>query len=108
VTLEEREQLARDVFASIDDLPASTVRLFASTLRVGGPVSRFSNAFSYWADVVENPEISDRLAVLKMAHDLRRASLYDDELPVKLANAHTPPWPAILRALLAIRADADD
>ena len=108
---EYRKALAREVFASIADLPAEAVRLLASGLRfVDGPLSDFWLAFDYYADVLADPSLGGGLATLKMAHSLRVVAMDArcDELTERLEAADVPPWPQLAAALVECGRGAHD
>jgi hypothetical protein len=110
---EQSKALAREVFASMDGLSASTVALLASGLRfASGPLGEFAIAFGYFAtDLEDGPENAPSwLSVLKLAHDLdhvvkRYGYLGElDGFIERLREQDMQPWPTLAAALEKSRA----
>lgn len=104
--MDERKQLARDVFASLAGVPWPAIRLLAAALRLSdAPISRFATPLECFADAVEYPAIEGELAEVLLASALRRGALFpgSDELLDRLDGVQAPPWPAVRAALTAIR-----
>ena len=109
--LEDRLRLARFVLGSLREMPVSAVRLLAAGLALsGGLVGRFSSAFDYYADVLEFPAVTSKLAVRKLAFDLHRAAFDPvgcDGLIERLDGVEAAPWPQLRTALVAVRDSHD-
>jgi hypothetical protein len=103
--LEDRKRLAAGVLASMEGMPHATVRALAQGLRLaGGPLGGLGTAFDNAADWLEFEDVTGWLAELNLASRLGELAR-DGEALALLEGVSEPPWPALRRALVAMRAD---
>ena len=104
---EHRKELARRVFASLDGIEPSALRMLAVGLSfAGGSLAQFSLSIDYFADYVEFKfEHGPRLAVLKLSYDLHVVAGRPDctELVESLEGIDGQPWRALHDALAELR-----
>jgi hypothetical protein len=94
------------VFASLDEVPASALRMLARGLSLAErPLSEFAQSVDHYADCVEYEDIEGWLAELRLAHSAGVASRHPNcpDLLERLEGLEEPPWAQLREALLAAR-----